>query len=138
MSHASNRSLVVFGDSLSDNGNLFNLIGRPAPPYWNGHFSNGPTYAEQLARMLGMRLDDRAFGFGEASDASVPLLVDPATGLALPINLSDQVAGYIAGLHGHRAPPQTTVVINMGSNDYQSYLFSDLPKDLPTDQQQDG
>jgi hypothetical protein len=37
MSHESrNSTLVVFGDSLSDNGNLFDLIGQPAPPAWEG------------------------------------------------------------------------------------------------------
>jgi phospholipase/lecithinase/hemolysin len=62
MSHESrNSALVVFGDSLSDNGNLFDLIGFPQPPAWEGRASNGPTYAEQLAKMLHVRLDDRAF-----------------------------------------------------------------------------
>ena len=127
MSHESrNSTLVVFGDSLSDNGNLFDLIGQPAPPAWEGRASNGPTYAEQLAKMLHVRLDDRAFAAAEASDASPPVLVDPA-GHALPINLSNQVAGYIADLHGHQAPHNTTVLINIGSNDYQGFLQSTPP-----------
>ena len=93
MSHESrNSTLIVFGDSLSDNGNLFDLIGQPAPPAWEGRASNGPTYAERLAKMLHIRLDDRAFAAAEASDASPPVLVDPA-GHALPINLSNQLAG---------------------------------------------
>jgi lysophospholipase L1-like esterase len=77
--------------------------------------------------MLHMRLDDRAFAAAEASDASPPVLVDPATGHALPINLSNQLAGYIADLHGHQAPHHTTVLINIGSNDYQGFLQSTLP-----------
>ncbi|HTE92235.1 MAG TPA: SGNH/GDSL hydrolase family protein, partial [Bradyrhizobium sp.] len=131
MSHESrNSTLVVFGDSLSDNGNLFALIGQPAPPAWEGRASNGPTYAEQLAKMLHMRLDDRAFAAAEASDASPPVLVDPATGHALPINLSNQLAGYIADLHGHQAPHHTTVLINIGSNDYQGFLQSENPQTI--------
>lgn len=131
MSHQSpdTSRLVVFGDSLSDNGNLFRLIGLPAPPAWHGRASNGPTYAEQLAQSLHARLDDRAFAAAEASNTSPPVLVNPATGNPLPINLSDQVAGYIAQLHGHRAPHDTTALINIGSNDYQAYLLSHLPKD---------
>jgi phospholipase/lecithinase/hemolysin len=133
MSHESrNSTLVVFGDSLSDNGNLFDLIGQPAPPAWEGRASNGPTYAEQLAKMLHMRLDDRAFAAAEASDASPPVLIDPATGHALPINLSNQLAGYIADLHGHQAPHHTTALINIGSNDYQGFLQSNLPKNAQT------
>jgi hypothetical protein len=71
-------TLVVFGDSLSDNGNLFNLIGMPSAPYWEGRSSNGPNYAEQLAKLMHMQLDDRAYAFAEASDASPALLTDPS------------------------------------------------------------
>jgi outer membrane lipase/esterase len=40
--------LVVFGDSLSDNGNLFALTGQPPAPYFQGRFSNGPVFTELL------------------------------------------------------------------------------------------
>ena len=42
--------LVVFGDSLSDNGHLFLISGGtqpPSPPYAR-RFSNGPTFVELL------------------------------------------------------------------------------------------
>ena len=43
-------ALLVFGDSLSDNGNLFSATGgaRPAAPYFDGRFSNGPVWVEPL------------------------------------------------------------------------------------------
>jgi len=55
--------IVVFGDSLSDPGNLFVLTGQysvrpfapiPSAPYLIGglHFSNGPTWVEDLSREL--------------------------------------------------------------------------------------
>ena len=124
--------LVVFGDSLSDNGNLFRLIGEPPPPYWEGRFSNGPTYAEQLAQMLGARLKDFAFGGATASDASPGVLTDPLTGTPLPINLPEQIAFYLAQLHGRPAPADTTAVIYIGNNDYINYLESNLSKDPQT------
>ncbi len=43
--------VVVFGDSLSDNGNLYRYMWYllPAsPPYYEGHFSNGPLWIEYL------------------------------------------------------------------------------------------
>jgi len=41
--------LVVFGDSLSDNGNLYAISGQPtSPPYYQGRFSNGPVFTELL------------------------------------------------------------------------------------------
>ena len=43
-------SSFVFGDSLSDTGNLFAATGgaNPPPPYFAGRFSNGPLYSELL------------------------------------------------------------------------------------------
>jgi len=58
-------SVVVYGDSLSDNGNLYSLTGGaypPSPPYYDGRFSNGPVAAEQLAADLGVPLHDFAVG----------------------------------------------------------------------------
>jgi len=55
-------SVIVYGDSLSDNGNLYALIGYPPAPYYDGRFSNGPVAAEQLATNLGVPLYDFAVG----------------------------------------------------------------------------
>jgi phospholipase/lecithinase/hemolysin len=47
--------LFVFGDSLSDTGNLYAMTGDyPAPPFWNGRFSNGKLWVEYLADSLQM------------------------------------------------------------------------------------
>ncbi len=55
-------SMIVYGDSLSDNGNLFSLIGYPPAPYYQGRFSNGPVAVEQVAAALGIPLFDFAVG----------------------------------------------------------------------------
>ncbi|HMA48251.1 MAG TPA: SGNH/GDSL hydrolase family protein, partial [Magnetospirillaceae bacterium] len=60
-------SLVIFGDSLSDTGNIAKIVpaavlaslppgtsGVPAPPYYNFRFSNGPIYADTLGSKLGI------------------------------------------------------------------------------------
>jgi len=47
--------IVVFGDSLSDTGNLYLASGQktpPSPPYFWGRFSNGPLWVERLASRL--------------------------------------------------------------------------------------
>jgi phospholipase/lecithinase/hemolysin len=126
MSHRKS-TLVVFGDSLSDNGNLFALTGFPLPPAFEGRSSNGPVYAEQLAALLHMNLDDRAFAGAEASNTSPPVITDPQ-GHRLPIDLPTQIAGYLAGLGGHQAPHGTTALINIGSNDYAGFLASSVSK----------
>jgi len=62
VSAASYSGVVVYGDSLSDNGNLFAAVGQPGPPYFNGRASNGPVAVEGLAANLGVPLHDLAFG----------------------------------------------------------------------------
>ena len=51
-------SMFVFGDSLSDTGNLFVATSGAQPPagqpYFNGRFSNGPLWVETLAADLGL------------------------------------------------------------------------------------
>ena len=34
---------VVFGDSLSDNGNTLAAAGVPQPPYYDGRWTDGPN-----------------------------------------------------------------------------------------------
>jgi cholinesterase len=56
-------AVFAYGDSLSDNGNLFAKIAYPpSPPYFNGRFSNGPVAAEQLSTLLNAPLFDFAWG----------------------------------------------------------------------------
>jgi phospholipase/lecithinase/hemolysin len=58
-------AVVVYGDSLSDNGNLYTYdagVYPPSPPYDGGRFSNGPVAVEQLATGLGAQLYDFAVG----------------------------------------------------------------------------
>ena len=47
---------VVFGDSLSDVGNVYAATGgaEPAAPYWQGRFSNGPIWIERRAELHGL------------------------------------------------------------------------------------
>ena len=49
------KNVVVFGDSLSDNGNSFVLHeGVPSAPYYDGRFSDGPVWVEYLVETLGI------------------------------------------------------------------------------------
>jgi phospholipase/lecithinase/hemolysin len=48
--------LICFGDSLTDTGNMnyMSLGIAPGAGYWQGRFSNGPTWVEDLAGRLGL------------------------------------------------------------------------------------
>jgi phospholipase/lecithinase/hemolysin len=63
-------NVVAFGDSLSDNGNLYRLTygAFPNSNYFEGRFSNGPVWVEYLAMNLGAVLDDFAYGGASTSD----------------------------------------------------------------------
>ena len=70
--------LVVFGDSLSDNGNLFGFTGGTQPPaafYWQGRFSNGRVFTELLgfdATGFGTTAGSVNYAFGGArTDAAM-------------------------------------------------------------------
>jgi hypothetical protein len=72
--------VVVYSDSLADNGNIFKLLGFPAPPYWHGRASNGPMAIEDMAAMLGMPLVDDAYaaattGLGNLIDGGTPATI---------------------------------------------------------------
>ncbi len=44
-------TMVIFGDSMSDTGNLYRFMWNKlpiSPPYYQGRFSNGPLWIEQL------------------------------------------------------------------------------------------
>ena len=111
-------TLVVYGDSLSDNGNLYSAIGYPPSPYFQGRFSNGPVAAEQLAAALGVPLLDFAFG---GATSGIGNYVDGGTqttpgAFGLP-GMQLELAGSAPIL----TPPLTTTALFMvwgGANDF--------------------
>ncbi|MDJ0783554.1 MAG: SGNH/GDSL hydrolase family protein [Desulfosarcinaceae bacterium] len=98
--------LVVFGDSLSDDGNLFALDpgSVPANRYFQGRLSNGPVWAEYLAGadLLDSILVNNAYAAATTDGSSPP-------GLGL------QVAAYTAAAS---ALPDALYAIWIGANDF--------------------
>jgi len=74
-------ALFAFGDSLSDAGNDWIVDGNtdPVSPYYQGHFSNGLTWVEDLSNMLGLGTlspslaggNDFAFGGAETGPTAI-------------------------------------------------------------------
>lgn len=70
-------AVIIYGDSYSDNGNIYRVLNWPGPPYWNGRFSNGPVAVEDLASSLTAPLLDYAWGgattgVGDVVDGGTP------------------------------------------------------------------
>ena len=115
--------IVAFGDSLSDAGNVFLATGGtiPAPPYVGGHFSNGPTWVEDLSVNLGLGTlrpslaGGTDFAFGSAvTGNSVP---GPTS---LVPNITQQVGLFLSSTGGV-APASNLYTVWIGSNDvYQA------------------
>jgi phospholipase/lecithinase/hemolysin len=112
-------SIVAFGDSLADNGNLYVLDGGiypPVPPYYGGRGSNGPVAVEYLATALGVPLVDLAVygatsGVGNEVDGGSPT----ATGLYGLPGLLPQIT-MATGLP---LDPDALYIIWAGANDAQ-------------------
>lgn len=139
--HRAFDQIVVFGDSLSDPGNAFALTRRnltppdygmqpedllvPAFPYARGgnHFSNGPTWIEDLGLALG-----RASNVGPALRGASRTASNYAVGGARARSVPDeflaerefhfalQVEVFLRDVGGH-APSDALYVIMIGGND---------------------
>jgi len=71
---ASFTNLYVFGDSLSDTGNLYQATGNliPPPPYFNGRLSNGLLWVEYLAPKLNLTYTPQTnFAFAGATTGTL-------------------------------------------------------------------
>ncbi len=124
-------TVYVFGDSLSDIGNVLDLSGGALPPparYHNGRFSNGEVWADTLANALGVSTflpsKDSAldlagghsanFAYGGSGTGTSNQTPD---GLLTVVGLTGQVADYTARVSGV-ANPQALYVLWSGANDY--------------------
>jgi len=99
-------SMTVFGDSLSDTGNVLVATGGAVPtaPYFNGRFSNGPVWIDTLATRLGLPSGGMSalmgggnYAFGGARTGAgadpVPGLLAQAAGLWGPANPAADAGG---------------------------------------------
>ena len=90
--------VYAFGDSLSDNGNIYAATYGlfPPAPYYQGRFSNGPVMVEDLAKGLGVSLHDYAWG-GATSGTANNLSGTSYNGSVLPVlpGLSQEITSYV-------------------------------------------
>lgn len=124
--------IVVFGDSLSDNGNLYNATKEanqknnrfPIIPktlsYYQGRFSNGQVWVEDLAQSLNVPLVDYAYGGAWAEAGENPL----ESRMPMP-SLNMQINAYLLkNVTRDADKSQHLYVIWVGANDY---MFNFIP-----------
>jgi phospholipase/lecithinase/hemolysin len=116
--------LYVFGDSLSDVGNvqaITTAIGpllvppTPGPYYFGGRFSNGPNFVEMLSEGLGLGAVRPSFlgGSDYAHGGALATGTPPPASLVVK-DVDDQVTQYLAR---HAGSPTALYVVYAGSND---------------------
>jgi phospholipase/lecithinase/hemolysin len=121
-------NLVFFGDSLTDNGNLYGLtsqvfgVGQPTSPPYDRRFSNGPTYAEFLPALIGVTSADIGpTGWTFAGDDNF------AYGGARAVTNNDGIPDLRAQIaefdlrYPTGAPDGTAAMLLIGNNDYFNY-----------------
>lgn len=114
--------IVAFGDSLSDAGNDFiasNGTLPASPPYFSGHFSNGPTWVEDLSQSLGLGTlkPSLAGGTDFAYGGATTGIFGSPSGLPIPIpSIGDQVNLFLSSTGGV-APSTDLYTMWIGSND---------------------
>jgi phospholipase/lecithinase/hemolysin len=112
--------VVVFGDSLSDTGNVF-FVTRgliPRAPYFDGNFSNGPVWVEWLADELGLP-EPTPFFLGGTNYAWGTAQTGPGVSLAGVPNVGTQIAIFRA-IEGQLDGDELIVVL-AGGNDALSF-----------------
>jgi outer membrane lipase/esterase len=127
--------VFIFGDSLSDPGNIYALTGEttkapyppiPSAPYAMGghHFSNGKTWAERLAQTLQDRnggkasLDGPGQNGNYAHGGSRARYGSPS---ASPSSV-EQVSQFLSDFGG--VPANSLVIIEFGGNDLRDALVA--------------
>lgn len=112
-------SLLVFGDSLSDVGNIFTATGGtfPAAPYYQGRFSNGPIWVDTLASNLGVPATTPSLVLGSNFAFGGSRVNSPADFGGQTVPAFSTIAGGYA-LAVPAISPDTLVTIWIGSNDF--------------------
>lgn len=113
---------VVFGDSLSDNGNSLFLFEVPQTPYYNGRYSNGPNWVDYFPFVAHHHFPtvtayfpnpDNGTNFAVGDSISADLLESEPTGFPA------QIPSYLASTGGE-ASPEDFYVIWIGANDFSA------------------
>lgn len=108
--------MAVFGDSLSDNGNLYNYsfhMMPKSPPYFKGRFSNGPVWSEMFANSNSIS----NYSFADYAVGGAGAIL--SSHLPTPYTLSTELDKYLSNDDG-KYNDSTLYVVWIGANNYLS------------------
>lgn len=108
--------IVTFGDSLSDNGNLYRFLAHiipKSPPYYEGRFSNGPVWVETLFTNYFHKPSD--YNFQDFAVGGAGTIISSKE--ELPYTISLEVDDYLY-LHNYHNKDTSLFIFWIGANDY--------------------
>jgi len=111
-------NLFIFGDSMSDTGNLASIIGDFPPAYYNNRMSNGPVAVEILGDKLGLPTDASLYLVGQNAGSNYAVASAKAGGNAA-LDLNPQVNAFLVA-HEFSAPEDALYVMFIGGNDVRN------------------
>jgi phospholipase/lecithinase/hemolysin len=121
--------LVVFGDGLSDQGRFGKLTDNrypPSPPFYEGRWTNGPTWVEIMAQQTGIPLraaDNYAQGGATTGVYNINEPTRQALGLPAEAPIRGVLAQVDAFLQETSTPDaQALYIVWAGGHDFGSYL----------------
>jgi len=117
--------IIVFGDSLSDNGNVYNMLATARnviplvplipknPPYFEGRFTNGYVWIEHVSKSLNVPLVNYAYGGAWVEGFFDSMQILPPS-LGMQVDMYSVAPSTIIDFKMH----QHLYVIWAGNNDY--------------------
>lgn len=111
------KQVVFFGDSLTDNGNLYNGLFKimpKSPPYYQGRFANGPAWSDYLGKFYSDKYHASYLNY--AVGGATTILRSPFDGF-LPYDLREETDKYITD-YLFTDKSHSLFIIWMGANDY--------------------
>lgn len=110
--------VMIFGDSLSDQGNLYSFLGGIIPkstPYYSGMFSNGNPWSvifQNTIKQYNIKLSNYAVG-------GATVLFEPSwADVGLPYDLNSQVNVYQINRKLWPSNEKRLAIFFIGANDY--------------------
>ena len=113
-------NVYIFGDSLSDTGNLASVIGDFPQPYYMNRVTNGQVSVDVLSEKLGHSASASLHLLGLNAGTNYSVARAKAAGEE-QIDLNTQVLAFQVN-HGFVAPSDALYVIFIGGNDIRSAL----------------
>ncbi len=134
--------IIIFGDSISDPGNAFLILGEqstppydtlgpllfPSAPYAKGghHFSNGDTWVEQFARIAGLAGDANPAFLGAGTNYAVGGATARDDGISF--NLPAQIDMFLDDFDGD-VPEDALYILEFGAKDIIDAIYEYIDGD---------